>query len=216
MLRCRQTAGVSDHPTSYRAFSADGHNARWTSWHPAEATADADARPGSNDGPSSNEEHLTLSWDNEAWTASGIVQSDNVQYVMRLSATWQVRQFLLFRDMDEPDLWIGNDGGGRWGEMNGAHRPELDGCVDIALACTPFTNTIAIRRLALHVGDAAEIIVATVDVETLDIQPVTQRYSRLDTHRWRLEQTATGESIEFDVDEFGLVIDYPERFRRVD
>ena len=216
MLRRRQTAGVSDHPTSYRAFSADGHNARWTSWHPAEATADADGQPSSNDGPSSNEEHLTLSWDNEAWTASGIVQSDNVQYVMRLSATWQVRQFLLFRDMDEPDLWIGNDGGGRWGEMNGAHRPELDGCVDIALACTPFTNTIAIRRLALHVGDAAEIIVATVDVETLDIQPVTQRYSRLDTRRWRLEQTATGESIEFDVDEFGLVIDYPERFRRVD
>jgi hypothetical protein len=118
--------------------------------------------------------------------------------------------------MDEPDLWIGNDGGGRWGEMNGAHRPELDGCVDIALACTPFTNTIAIRRLGLHVGDAAEIIVATVNVETLDIQPVTQRYSRLDTRRWRLEQTATGESIEFDVDEFGLVIDYPERFRRVD
>ena len=216
MLRRRQTAGVSDHPTSYRAFSADGHNARWTSWHPAEATAGSDPRPNSDDGPSPNEEHLTLSWDNEAWTASGIVQSDNVQYVMRLSATWQVRQFLLFRDMDEPDLWIGNDGGGRWGEMNGAHRPELDGCVDIALACTPFTNTIAIRRLALHVGDAAEIIVATVDVETLDIQPVAQRYSRLDTHRWRLEQMTTGESIEFDVDEFGLVIDYPERFRRVD
>ena len=216
MLRRRQTAGVSDHPTSYRAFSADGHSARWTSWHPTDTNADSDARPGSNSDPSSNEEHLTLSWDNEAWTVSGIVQSHNVQYVMRLSASWQVRQFLLFRDMDEPDLWIGNDGGGRWGEMNGAHRPELDGCVDIALACTPFTNTIAIRRLALHVGDAAEIIVATVDVETLDIQPVTQRYSRLDTHRWRLEQTATGESIEFDVDEFGLVIDYPSRFRRVD
>ena len=66
-----------------------------------------------------------------------------------------------------------------------------------------------------EVGTATQRV-ATVDVETLDIQPVTQRYSRLDTHRWRLEQTATGESIEFDVDEFGLVIDYPERFRRVD
>ncbi len=212
MLRRRQTAGVSDHPTSYRAFSADGHSARWTAWHPAETSANTNADSHS----SSHEEHLTLSWDNEAWTASGIVQSDNVQYVMRLLATWQVRQFLLFRDMDEPDLWLGNDGGGRWGEMNGAHRPELDGCVDIALACTPFTNTIAIRRLALHVGDAAEIIVAAVDVETLDIQPVTQRYSRLDTHRWHVEQLATGESIEFEVDEFGLVIDYPSRFRRVD
>ena len=44
-----------------------------------------------------------------------------------------MRQFLLFRDLDEPDLWLATDGTGRWGEMNGAHRPELDGCYDVHL-----------------------------------------------------------------------------------
>ncbi len=152
-------------------------------------------------------EELTLVWDNEAWTATGAVEREQVQYVVRISPAWQVRQFLLFRDMDEPDLWIGTDGNGRWGEMNGAHREELDGCVDIELACTPFTHTIPIRRLPLHVGHSAEITVASIDVETLDIQPVRQRYTRIDTHRWQVTQLDTDTSKEFDVDEYGLPTD---------
>ena len=72
--------------------------------------------------------------------------------------------------------------------MNGAHRPELDGCYDIDLACTPFTNTLPIRRLPLHVGDSAELPVVTVDVETLDVRAATHRYMRLDTHRWTFER----------------------------
>ncbi len=121
------------------AFSADGHDVRWTTW-------DGD-----------HDEHLTLRWENEAWTATGEVGRERVQYVLRLSPTWRVRQFLLFRDLDEPDLWLATDGHARWGEVNGAHRPELDGCSDIELACSPFPATLPIRRLPLDVGDGAEL-----------------------------------------------------------
>ena len=80
---------------------------------------------------------MTITWENEAWTASGVVgapgEHNDVHYVLRISPTWHVRQFLLFRDVDEPDLWLGTDGNGRWGEINGAHRPDLDGCVDLDL-----------------------------------------------------------------------------------
>ena len=69
---------------------------------------------------------------------SGVVSRERVQYVLRLSASWQVRQFLLFRDLEDPDLWLATDGTARWGEMNGAHRIELDGCYDITMNCTPF------------------------------------------------------------------------------
>lgn len=184
-------------PEPYRALPADGHVVRWS---PAD--------------DHSVVEELTISWDNEAWTASGVVGREAVQYVLRISPMWQARQFLLFRDMDEPDLWLGTDGSGRWGEMNGAHRPDLDGCVDIDLACTPFTNTLPIRRLPLRVGDSAELIVAYIDVETLDVRPDRQRYTRLDSHRWRFEQFDTGFTEEIEVDEFGLVVDYPSLFTR--
>jgi len=181
--------------TSYTALPASGRTVRWAAW-------DGD-----------DIEVTDLRWENEGWTVSGQVSRERVQYVVRLSATWQVRQFLLFRDLDDPDLWLATDGTARWGEMNGAHRVELDGCYDIDLACTPFTNSLPIRRLPLLVGDSADVRVVTVDVETLAVQVVSHRYTRIDTHRWRFGHG--DDSIEFDVDQHGLLLDYPGRFRRL-
>ena len=187
--------------TSYSPFPAahepTGHVARWATW-------DGDG-----------EETTTILWENEGFTVSGEIGRENVQYVLRLSPTWQVRQFLLFRDLEEPDLWLATDGSGRWGEMNGAHRTELDGCYDIDLACTPFTNTLPIRRLPLHEGHAAELPVVYVDPETLGVRPDLQRYTRISSHRWLFEQVETDFSAELEVDEFGLVLDYPTLFRRL-
>ena len=183
--------------TAMTAFPADGYTVRWQTW----------------DGE--GDETVTLRWENEGWTALGEVTRERVSYVIRLSATWQVRQFLLFRDQDEPDLWLGTDGSGRWGEMNGAHRPDLDGCTDIDLHATPFTNSIPIRRLQLDSGDAAEIRVALIDVDTLGVIPVQQRYEHLPTGEWRKVHVKTGAALDFRVDAYGLVHDEPDLFRRV-
>ena len=183
-------------PSPYLALPADGYAIQWTTWQGGDV------------------EQCTIIWENEGWTASGTVGRERVQYVLRLNASWQVRQFLLFRDLDEPDLWLATDGTARWGEMNGAHRPDLDGCYDLDLACTPFTQMLPIRRLPLHVGHTADIIVASVDVETLQVEPEHHRYTRLDTHRWAFTHLTTGWSQEFDVDRYGLPLDYPALFRR--
>jgi uncharacterized protein len=182
--------------SSYAPFSSDGHRARWERWN------------------GEGDEELTLTWENEGWTASGLVSTERVQYVIRLSPTWHVRQFLLFRDLDEPDLWLATDGAGRWGEINGAHRVELDGCHDLSLSISPFGATIPIRRLPLHVGDTADITTVAVDVETLDARADHQRYTRIAEHRWVFTRLESGDSVEFDVDAHGLVLDQPDRFRR--
>jgi len=178
-----------------RAFPADGYRARWATW---------DGRHGDS---------LSLIWDNEAWTATGSVEHENVQYVIRLSPMWQVRQFILFRDLPEPDLWLGTDGHGRWGEINGAHRPELDGSFDVTIDCTPFTHTLPIRRVPLPVGEATEVTVLEIDVETLGVVPVVHVYERTRERRWRASTSAS--TIEFDVDEYGVVTDLDGRYRRV-
>lgn len=182
--------------SSLTAFPSDGYTARWQRWE--------------HDG----DETLTLRWENEAWTAGGELSRERVHYVVRISPTWRVRQFLLFRDLDEPDLWLGTDGAGRWGEVNGAHRTDLDGCIDIHLPCTPFSHTLAMRRLRLEVGDAADERVARIDVETLGVVPRHHRYHRTDDRRWRYTDHDSGESYEFRVDEYGLVRDIDQRFRR--
>ena len=117
--------------SNYTALPASGHTVRWAVWEGDDV------------------EVTDLRWENEGWTVSGQVDREQVQYVVRLSASWQVRQFLLFRDLEDPDLWLATDGTARWGEMNGAHRIELDGCYDLDLACTPFTKTLPIHRLPL-------------------------------------------------------------------
>ena len=62
---------------------------------------------------------------------------------------------------------------------DGKRRPDLDGCLDIDVAATPLTNTPTIRRLALPPGRAADVEVAWVDVPSLAISVVRQRYEHV-------------------------------------
>ncbi|MBI4882511.1 MAG: putative glycolipid-binding domain-containing protein [Actinobacteria bacterium] len=192
---------MSTYTAPTAAHSHAGHRVQWTTW--------------AGDGL----ETATIRWENEGFTITGVVSDapgrEHFEYVLRLTAGWQLRQFLLFRDLDEPDLWLATDGSGRWGEMNGAHRTELDGCYDVHLACTPLTHTLPIRRIPLLQGDSADIPVALIDPDTLAVRADAQRYTRLGSHSWRFEQLGSDTNVEFTVDEVGLVVDYPSLFRRL-
>ncbi len=166
----------------------------------------------SDDG--SADELISLRWENEAWTAHGVLRHVDVEYVVRLSPLWQVRQLMLFRDLPEPDLWLGTDGHGRWGEVNGAHRPELDGALDVVVADAAFAHTMPIRRMPIEVGGGATLLVLTIDVETLAVEPQVRRYARLDDRRWRVEiGVDPAPAFEFETDQFGLAADLDQRRR---
>lgn len=197
----------------FHAFSADGHRAQWQAW------------------AGTGTETLTLRWENEGWTAEGAVGGADVHYVVRLSAGWHVQQMLLFRDLDEPDLWLATDGAGRWGEVNGAHRPELDGASELWLTLTspaggattllsPFPAAIPIRRLraidAIGPGEAAQLHAITVDVETLGVVRRQLQYEHVAVRRWRVRDAEHDLDLaEFDVDEHGLPLDVDGHFRRL-
>lgn len=159
-------------------------------------------------------ETLNFRFENEAWTAEGLVRGADVQYVFRFTASWHLQQMLLFRDLDEPDLWLANDGTGRWGEVNGSHRRELGGCTDIDLLCSAFTRTMGIRRLRAAVGQSTDVESITVDTETLAIDRSRLDYTRLGTHTWSIHRDDAPVH-EFEVDDYGLPLDLPGHFRRV-
>ena len=184
---------MSSDVTGHLALPADGFVARWESGE--------------------HGHDVSLRWENEGWTVTGDAEAERVVYVLRLTAQWSISQFLLFRDLEEADLWLGTDGHGRWGEVNGAHRPDLDGATDLAVRDSPFTHTVPIRRLPLQIGHTAEISVLHVDVETLGVVPSLVRYERRSDRGWRHEHD--GVATEFDVDEYGLPLDVGARFRRV-
>jgi hypothetical protein len=178
----------------YEPIDPDGETARWSTW----------------DGE--HHEDVLVRWENGSWTVEGRVGRERVHYVLRIGPEWQVRQLLLFRDLDEPDLWLATDGRGRWGEVGGATRDDLAGCTELMLTCTPFTLTPPVRRLALPVGDAVEVLAAVVDVETLGVVPRWHRFERLGERRWRVGAESP---VDVNVDDQGLVVDLPSRYRRV-
>ena len=85
---------------------------------------------------------------------------------------------------------------GHW-TVDGAARPDLDGCVDVDLAATPLTNTFPIGRLAhLAVGRSVTSAVAWVDVPALGVTRVEQTYQRLkdrgELAAWRYSDPTQG------------------------
>lgn len=103
---------------------------------------------------------------------------------------------------------------GEW-SIDGFRHPELRGFTDLDLSASPSTNTLALRRLGLPIGDAAEIDVGWVVFPDLEVRAVRQRYTRLSERRYRYEGLHNGFVAEFDVDEVGLVTDYPEFWERI-
>ena len=157
---------------------------------------------------------VDLRWENEGWTAEVRLVADRAVVVMRLTATWSLRQFLLFRDMAEADLWLATDGSGRWGEMNGAHRTDLDGCRDVVVAGSPFFASAIIRRLPLAPGHSAELPVMVVDVETLAVVVHRISVARLDARRCSYWSADAGAPVVVDVDAQGFVVDEPPGVHR--
>ena len=93
----------------------------------------------------------------------------------------------------------------RW-VIDGEHRGELNGCVDIDLGWTPATNTLPIRRLRLARGVPRTTRVAWLKWSELVFMPAEQTYTR------RGEGIFTYSSGDFTadlhVDEQGVVVTY--------
>jgi len=121
-----------------------------------------------------------------------------------------------------PALHVKADGKGRWYDTL-ADKPiaALDGCLDVDIGVTPATNTLPIKRLRLKQGEHQDIIAAYVPLPSqiegrFLPRRVEQRYTCFVPEQcYRYEGLFRGYSAELEIDDFGLVIDYPDTFRRV-
>lgn len=171
-------------------------------------------------------EHLRLTQDQTGYFASSVVigtkygQPFSAWYVIRCDASWRVQQVnvtTLHSANKRVELLVQSEG--QWQVPSGQPLPELDGCIDVDISATPFTNTLPIRRLALSPGQSAELLVAYITVPEMEVRPARQRYTCLEATEhgglYKYEGLSTGFTANIRVDADGLVIDYPEVFKRV-
>jgi uncharacterized protein len=170
-------------------------------------------------------EHLRLVTSDDGVVANGLVISleagrpFRISYEIRCDGRWRVREVRVSTpDSERPVIELLADGEGRWNGRGGEPVPELDGCIDVDISATPFTNTLPIRRLGLESGESEELMITYVRVPELLVGPERQRYGCLETQTdgglYRFEALPSGFTAELPVDAEGLVIDYPGLFRR--
>lgn len=176
-------------------------------------------------------EHLKLTREDDGYIADGIYVGRNdestpyrLHYEIRISPDWRMMSMSL-KVMDGPEgsgeIFLAVEDGAKWRNGTGEPVPALEGCHEIDIFATPFTNTLPIRRLDLSAGESAEISVGYIDSPHLEPRPVRQRYQCIrpfgaKSGLYRYEALfRSGSAVEIEVDSEGLVIDYPGSFRRV-
>ena len=86
---------------------------------------------------------------------------------------------------------------------------DLDDCVDLDFGFTPATNTCALRRLALAIGQSAEVSAAWLDVSTGLLERLVQRYERRSEDTYWYESPRFEYAGSFSVAPSGFVVAYP-------
>jgi len=171
-------------------------------------------------------EHLRLAQGEAGVVADSVVigargdRTFRVRYVVACDTSWRVREVRLSSlDADDHQLHLRADGTGHWETAAGEPLHELDGCLDVDISTTPFTNTLPIRRLDLWPGQSRDLTVAYVAVPDFEIRPVPQRYTalerRADGALYTYEGLSTAFVADLPVDADGVVVDYPRLYRRV-
>ena len=174
-------------------------------------------------------EHLSLVQQQADILADGLILGVEeqvpfrVHYVIHCDLQWRLRAVhLSIPGSTSPSLHLFTDGGGSWTTEDGEAILSLNGCLDVDISATPFTNTLPIRRLALQPGPSATLNMVYIAIPQMQIKVAEQRYTCLEATasggRYRYESLANGVSwftAELAVDADGVVKDYPGLFRRV-
>jgi hypothetical protein len=143
--------------------------------------------------------------------------SYQLDYQLDWDEQWRLREarFKVESARSTQELHLLTDGEGHWRNAEGA-LPELEGCLDIDIWPSPFTNTFPIRRLGLADGERRELAVVYLEAPKLKPVRMRQGYTRVDAHHYLYENLeGTDFQALLTVDDAGLVIDYPTLFRRV-
>lgn len=173
-------------------------------------------------------EHLILEKQEKRIRANGlIIGIDNahpfrLRYQIQCDTGYHFRQAELMVEGEgqiERGVRLVRDTTGVWSNGEGQEFPAFNGCTDIDIQVSPFTNTLPIRRLQTGTGNSTIIQVVYIAVPTLELSVERQRYTRLvedeTTQKYRFESLTTGFTTEIETDTEGVVINYPGIWQRV-
>lgn len=138
-----------------------------------------------------------------------------VEYLIKTNQNWETVYLEINCRHNDHTQSIKLEGSGKGKWMNSGEKvDQFDGCIDIDISLTPFTNTLPIRRLGLSQNQTQEIRVIYFDLLEQQISPVSQRYTCLSNTEYYYENVPNDFDATIQVDKSGLMVDYPSLFIR--
>ena len=83
-------------------------------------------------------------------------------------------------------------------------------CIDLDLNFSPSTNLLPIRRSNLAIGEGTEVRAAWLRFPSFKLEPLSQRYKRIDESTYRYESGGGNFVTELTVNAVGFVTTYPD------
>ena len=151
------------------------------------------------------EGHSTAVEDGDAWS---------IRYAITVDPSWTTRSAHITGESGQgtAEVRLERDAAGGW-RIGGRPAPHLDGCPDVDLEASAFTNAFPVHRLRLAVGQSADAPAAYVRAPGLAVERLEQSYARLEGDRKHVRYDYAAPSFDFRAelvfDEFGLVLEYP-------
>lgn len=138
-----------------------------------------------------------------------------VRYDIECDAAWSARSVAIEQRLGNAQCALRLERAGDGWLVDGVRDERLDGCMEPDLGLRPSTNALAIRRLGLAVGQAAEIKCAWVKFPALSVEPSLQRYERLGERDYRYTNVASGFTALVAVDDLALPVSYESIWTRI-
>lgn len=171
-------------------------------------------------------EHCILNLSPDGLTLNGVVAGTRethygARYFVGTDDVFRTREVRV-EYLGGPSLNVSSNGEGQWTDIaENKPIPELDGCFDVDIGVTPSTNALPVKRLNLALNESRDICAAYVPLPSqisgnFIPRRADQRYTCLDQGRCYLYEGIFRKfSAELLLDEAGLVIDYPDTFKRI-
>lgn len=138
-----------------------------------------------------------------------------IEYRIRANQHWETTFFEIRSQMyDKLEIIDFRKEGKESWHVNGQPDEKFDGCIDIDISLTPFTNTLPINRLKLSEKEDEQIKVLYVGVLGRKMTPVLQKYTKLSPTDYKFENVPNDFESVISVDDLGLVVRYPGLFKR--
>ncbi len=138
-----------------------------------------------------------------------------IEYHLIISGNWLIKEVEIRSLLAHKNITLKSGSNGKWYDVDNQEISELDSCLDIDIAITPFTNTLPIKRLGNSLKQRTKITVLYFDIDNWRFKKVEQYYTKLSDNLYKYEGVFRNFVADLPIDDYGFVTTYPGLFKRV-